>query len=211
MINKLQEWCQKRDMSLPVYNITQVDGGFVSTVIMPNGVECTGDNYSNKKDAKKNSAKTAYEKLFDKEYFSNDRKLYKIRTPSKTGIFVDCENKQKFINEFFRFVDFDLGFINIYAFATDGHGSLGKILPENRKCITELTSKSSFSDTSSVFMMYNLAKFVKQYENIVIVTSNNFGSALVHCIKQNEPDKNVVCQTDIPKIVDLLNVNAADF
>ena len=119
--NKLQEYCQKNKLKLPLYYTFACDTGFVSTVTV-NGKKFKGTQTSTKKGAEKSAAEVACKNInirfVDLSKKSTDRT--KIELINHTTFIIDVENKPNVLTKLIDEFEF-IGEYVIYAVASIHH------------------------------------------------------------------------------------------
>jgi hypothetical protein len=208
----LQEYCQKRGMSLPKYNTTFTNGKFVSSVIVNDYFYEISERlttYDTKKEAEQVIAEYALsqiEKKNESEKHSFNIHLTEEFQPT-TSLFIDIENKQTILNDLEERINMDCfsnhenGFqdsVYFYVFISKYHHLYKKIKDTKYCAVFEIDSPNK--DAADVYMTYMCASLGEDFKNIGIVTGDHFGHTLVQILK--DEDKNSRLLRDIDDIID---------
>jgi len=174
--NQLQEIYQKNGNVLPQYK-TRRKGGqdhnpqYVSTVILPDGKKVLGDTCRNKKLAESAAAQKAL--LYIKK--QTLRKI-KICFQGKTMVLIDLENKPNVEKEFLEYIE-DFSGVDIFIFTSTDHPCLRKL--ENTEPAQIIDISSTRRDAADIALVFFAGMFCQDYNNLLVVTNDHFGSALV--------------------------------
>lgn len=179
--NKLQEFCQKKRLDLPIYNTIRLESKdhkprFVSNVkINLNNIEVNGKVKNKKKDAEISAAEHCLNRL--EKYLKLQKK--DIFPKHETHILVDLENiKLGDLRDRYNFKN-----VMFHIFAV-----------ENSSCLSTLKSddyiyhtvKSTKRDAADVLLIMFVSKILDKNINLIILTQDHFGSALMDCIDQSK-------------------------
>ena len=206
----LQEYCQKKKISLPKYTTFNVFTGHFSSVVVVNGEKFTTRmSYPSIKQAEQAIAKYAFsqiEKKNESEKLSFSIPLTEDFQPT-TALFIDIENKQTILNDLEErinmncFSNYEHGLqdnVYFYVFISKYHHLYKKI--KDTKYCTVFDIDSPNKDAADVYMTYMCASLGESFKNIGIVTSDHFGHTLVHILK--DEGKNSRLLRDIDDIID---------
>lgn len=206
--NKLQEYCHKNGLSLPIYSSCREGGSDhepVFRAILTVANQTFEGKGSNKKEAEKNAAKKAYQSIYDAPR-SVRPKLKKARP--KTCILIDLENKPKIIPRLRNSV---FG-ADIWGFASPDHPTLlssrSMDIPDVNLVEVPCTRKNG-SDVGLI-LMCGAFLFNNRYHNFIIVSSDSFGYALADCLNNIskmiplEASPKAVCCKTVESIIQAL-------
>jgi hypothetical protein len=174
--NQLQEYFQKQQLSLPIYEVLRIGGSdhqplWQASVRYDNDKHITGEIFSNKGQAMMDVAERALKSLQTLDPI-------KIYSPSLTALFVDVENMPNFIDE----VQKKFHNMIIYAFIGHHHCLATKIWSGSNitKILVHSTRTDGTDTAMQVYIGYHLAQ--KNYDRYYIATRDHYGSALVEMI-----------------------------
>lgn len=194
--NKLQEFCQKRSLDLPVYQ-TVYDNGFRSSVMIKliksqnniqdiqdtGNIQESGDIFNNKKAAEQSAASKMLNRI--SEILHQKTINYTIPDNENVYILIDMENIH--IGNYFEQKKFSSN-IHFIGFATENHPALSIPYPELLKIVT---IKSDRKDATDLLIVWYTSSLIENNEvnKIMIVTKDHFGSGLVDIINTMEYGK----------------------
>ncbi len=173
--NILQEFCQKKQWSIPKYDHTQIEGLWQSTVTLYDQTSFIGEPCKNKTDSDKASAYLAMQKLgIIPECSSSSVSIKKF--DHKTAILIDIENMPKFFNNIPP-DDLDNPNLVVYGFINKSNVIFDKL---NHPKLIKIVSPSTRQDSSDCCMQLYIGMFLSQnlYDCYYIVTRDHFANVL---------------------------------
>lgn len=174
--NKLQEYCQKQHLALPIYTVVRVGGPdhqpLYQATLCCDDRSFTGEIYPSKTQASVAVAEQALKVLMERE------PSRKMGMGTRTVLFVDVENMPNFIDEVVKKIDG----MTIYAFVGHHHCLAKKTWgPSNVIKIISHSTRLDGTDTAmQVYVGYHLT--LNNYDRYYIATRDHYGSALVEMI-----------------------------
>ena len=169
--NELQEICQKAKASLPHYETFQDNNMFSATVEVIYNIYCyriTGKPCVRKTDAQMSAASEMLKILKDVK----EREVKHFNPTKETHVLVDIENIH--MGDFFEHYRFN-DKVTFVGFATSSHPSISVCPPE----IDVRTIKSDQKDAADILLIGYCCEIMNEPYNILIVTKDHFGQALV--------------------------------
>lgn len=183
--NKLQQFFQKKALSLPIYETkTIIDTNykfpiFVSTVTLHDGSKYQGEERTTIKSSEFSAATKALE-ILKSESVSTEKniEMRELSCEKRNIIIIDIENLHNF-HKSLTHKEFEL--FDVYAFVGVRHHLVNIKLDDNiHKIISPSTRPDGTGTCIQVFTGLCLAQNL--YDNYFIATRDKFGSALVDMI-----------------------------
>ncbi len=170
--NKLQEFCQKQKIGLPLYEQINNMYGFVSSVSLKfQGKDfiCLGSPKNNKKNSEKSAAEKLLHKL-DEFIIINKQKIVSV-TP--VYVLIDLENIH--VKDFLDSYHFE----NIYFIGFSSKNYQVYTENMNIKVVDSLRR-----DAADILLTMYVAKLVlEKAGDIIVISKDHFGSAIEACVK----------------------------
>lgn len=186
--NQLQEYFQKKQLSLPSYSTVRVGGGdhtpeWKSVVTLFDGSRFESDIASTKGGAEISAASKALIgvniNLKTKVSIITSNDITKV-LDRKTALLVDVENLPKLIDELVSLHN-NITNLTVYAFIGEHHCLIDKELPPGTIKVISPSTRPDGTDTC--MQVYVGALLVKEsYDEYLIATRDHYGSALVEMI-----------------------------
>ncbi|MCA9330002.1 hypothetical protein KDA11_05110 [Candidatus Saccharibacteria bacterium] len=173
--NSLQEYCQKRQMPLPLYSVWQTaDNMFQASVNLEDMVFWSG-HCRRKKDAELDAAARALGAIEAKPVPTQT-----VEVSEGNYLIIDLENVgPKRANEMLA----KYRGINIYVFASKNHPTWNKFAAEHVTRIETIPGRRDGADVQIAFHMGYLVHEVPPSSHFIIWTADHFGFALAECIR----------------------------
>ncbi len=191
--NKLQEYCQKNGLDLPIY---ETNDGFISTVSIILENKCKLSGTGNIKKKKKASEISAAKKLIEvlKTYLEKNKITFVSELP--TRILIDLENVN--LDKLFDKYNFKNYIFDVFISNEDCLKKLGKY----RDNVNIYRVKSSRRDAADILMVLELGTIIaksSQKLNVIVFTHDHFGDALMDCLN------NYACYFQSYKCINSIN------
>lgn len=178
--NKLQEYCQKQKISLPVYDsqsflldAIQIWRSSVTLNINGNNTTFTGDTRHSKVRAEISAATKALAAI-------NNILIEKIELSGRRVLLLDLENLPTILPQIYQ----KFTGLTIYAFVNEHSPLRNRKYPEEIKIISCSSAHRDGADTClQLYAGYFLAN--KTYDYYYIGTRDHFGAALVQLIESS--------------------------
>jgi hypothetical protein len=217
--NQLQEYFQKRNLSVPIYRTFRVGGPphdptWTCNVTLPTGEIYGSREFKNKKEAEMDAAQIVLKSgllegrlsIIPTPSFSTE---FLLREPVNiiTALLIDVENQPKALNTYFS--EKRLYCIDTHGFISHGHPLQKKIESSPFFSLCHLhVIPSTRPNGADIGMAVECGKMLveKKYSIYVIVSNDNFAEALRDCLESNSGDgiQAFTCRS-IEYAIELLN------
>jgi len=181
--NRLQEYFQKRQLSLPSYYTVRIGGGdhapkWKSVVTIADGSQFISDICSTKGGSEISAASKGLMAVDIKNEGSALKPILVLG--QNTALIVDVENLPKFIDELYSLIDSSEN-LTVYGFIGKHHCLIEKEFKLGTIKVVSPSTRSDGTDTTiQVYTGLLLAQ--EKYEKYLIATRDHFGAALVETI-----------------------------
>ena len=189
--NKLQEYCQRKKLELPIYRTEQLISSAhnpkyksVSTITLPDGtvLSAKGKILRRKKDAEISAAEYLLEKLNG----HLDKTKLRFTAKEQVKILIDLENVP--LLDFLDTYKFD----NKYTFETFStcHSTALVNRTKFSNKVQVHTVKSTRRDAADILMVLYVSSLIPSNEKIhmIIVTNDHFFHSLMDCLDELKPE-----------------------